>query len=229
MTRTLNPAAFRRRRQAVVAGACAMLLAAGCGPTAEEPPGSGEARGGKDAHPLPAGMEVEPGEPAERFTLTAQDGEPFDSASLAGKVWVGSIFFANCPGPCFRENQAIRDLLAEFEDDDVVAVSITCDPENDTPAVLEHYAARFEADPRRWIFLTGEMPEIKRIANDILFLPAEVGVHAERGVVFDRQGRLRGSFHLLDPDRIRRMKAMIRDLLDEPAADADDPAGSEEA
>lgn len=214
---------------AVTVAASAMLLAAGCGPTAKEPASGTSGRGGTDTHPLPAGMEVEPGEPAERFTLTAQDGEPFDSASLAGKVWIGSIFFANCPGPCFRENQAIRDVLAEFEDDDLVAVSITCDPENDTPEVLEHYAARFEADPRRWIFLTGEMSEIKRIANDTLFLPAEVGVHAERGVVFDRQGRLRGSFHLLDADRIRRMKAMIRDLLEEPAADADDPAKSEEA
>ena len=71
------------------------------------------------------------GQPAERFELTDQEGNQFDSASLKGKVWMGSVFFANCPGPCFRENQAIADILREIDDPNFVAVSLTCDPEND--------------------------------------------------------------------------------------------------
>jgi cytochrome oxidase Cu insertion factor (SCO1/SenC/PrrC family) len=83
--------------------------------------------------------------------------------------------------------------------------------------VLDHYSKRFGVDPTRWKFLTGDMEEIKRIANESFFLPAEVGVHSERGVIFDRQGRLRGSFHLLQPDRVAVMKKTIRDVLAEPS------------
>lgn len=166
---------------------------------------------------LPAPERMAPGAAIEPFRLTDQSGASFDSSALAGKVWIGSIFFANCPGPCFRENQALADILAEIADPDLMAVSITCDPENDKPNVLDHYSKRFGADPTRWKFLTGEMDEIKRVANETFFLPAEVGVHSERGVIFDRQGRLRGSFHLLQPDRVAVMKKTIRDVLAEPA------------
>ena len=159
-------------------------------------------------------------EPAARFELTDQEGNQFDSADLQGKVWMGSVFFANCPGPCFRENQAIADILREIDDPNFVAVSLTCDPENDTPAALEHYADRFEADPQRWKFLTGDMDVIKRVGTKTLILPVEVGVHSERGVVFDRQGRLRGSYHLLQEDRVERLKKLIRDVLAEDNATA---------
>jgi cytochrome oxidase Cu insertion factor (SCO1/SenC/PrrC family) len=164
---------------------------------------------------------MKPGAACMPFVLTAQDGSSFDSTSLAGKVWLASVFFSNCPGPCFRENQAVADILREIDDPDFVAVSITCDPDTDTPDVLRRYADRFEADPARWKFLTGDFALIKKLANESFLLPAEVGVHSERGVVFDRQGRLRGSYHLLQPDRVELLEKLIREVLAEkPAADS---------
>ena len=202
-------------------GAC--LVAAGCGPD----PGSGSAVGSA-RQPLPAPERMGPGEKASAFTLTGTDGIPFDSSSLAGKVWIASVFFANCPGPCFRENQSIAAILREIDDPSLMAVSLTCDPENDTPEALGRYAARFEADPARWKFLTGDMAVIKEIANKTFLLPAEVGVHSERGAIFDRQGRLRGSFHLLQEDRVEAMKKMLREVLAEesprPAGERAEPA-----
>ena len=203
-----------------------LLLAgclAGCGsprrlPTSAERPTAGP-------EPVPARME-EPGEKARPFVLTDQAGEAFDSRSLTGKVWVGSVFFANCPGPCFRENQALADMLREIDSPDLVVVSLTCDPENDTPEVLRRYAERFDADTSRWKFLTGDMETIKTIANQSFRLPAEVGVHSERGVVFDRQGRLRGGYHLLQADRVDLLKKLVREVLEEPADDRQPaPAG----
>lgn len=167
---------------------------------------------------------IQKGEPAARFQLTDQEGNQFDSATLKGKVWMGSVFFANCPGPCFRENQAIADILREIDDPNFIAVSLTCDPDNDTPAALAHYADRFEADPQRWKFLTGDMDVIKRVGTKTFLLPVEIGVHSERGAVFDRQGRLRGSYHLLQEDRVNRLKKLIRDVL----AEEDVAAGAEE-
>jgi cytochrome oxidase Cu insertion factor (SCO1/SenC/PrrC family) len=107
----------------------------------------------------------------------------------------------------------------------LIAVSLTCDPENDTPEVLRRYADRFDADLTRWKFLTGEMATIKLVANDAFRLPAEVGVHSERGVVFDRQGRLRGGYHLLQPDRVELLKKLIREVL----AEEPPPGGAEGA
>lgn len=171
--------------------------------------------------PAPAPPRVStPGESIAPFTLTDQTGSPFESKSLDGKVWIGSVFFANCPGPCFRENQALADILREIDSPDLVAVSLTCDPDNDTPEVLRRYADRFEADPARWKFLTGDMAVIKEVANDGFQLVAEVGVHAERGVVFDRRGRLRGGYHLLQPDKVELLKKLVREVLDEELVDA---------
>jgi cytochrome oxidase Cu insertion factor (SCO1/SenC/PrrC family) len=179
--------------------------------------------------PAPAPERMQPGAVAAGFTLTERDGLPFDSATLRGKVWLASVFFANCPGPCFRENQALADILRNIPDPDFMVVSVTCDPDNDTPEALRRYADRFQADPERWKFLTGDMASIKKIANETFLLPAEVGVHSERGVVFDRQGRLRGSYHLLQPDRVKLLEQLIRDVLAEPAEPEEAAAEVEQA
>jgi protein SCO1/2 len=205
----------------------ALLLLAGCG----ERPVAVVGRAEPD--PETAAL-VAAADPDAPFTLTDQNGEAFSSESLAGKVWLGAVFFANCPGPCFRENQAIADILREIEDPDFMAVSLTCDPDNDTPEALRRYADRFQADPVRWKFLTGDMAEITRVGMGKFKLPVEVGVHAEKGVVFDRAGKLRGGYSLTDADRVELLKKLIREVLDEePAAaeagESEPPAAGEGA
>ena len=155
------------------------------------------------------------------FTLRDQTGAEFSSESLKGRVWMGAIFFANCPGPCFRENQAIADILREIEDPDFMVVSLTCDPANDTPEALATYAARFDADPKRWKFLTGDLKLIEQVGQKVFRLPVELGVHSERGVVFDRQGRLRGGYHLLQQDRVDLLIKLIREVLAEKTSAAE--------
>ncbi len=207
------PARPMRAAAATLGAAAALVCLGGCAAR----PSVVIEKPSEDA-PAPVAGRVKAGDEAGAFVLTDQTGAPFDSAALAGKVWVGSVFFANCPGPCFRENQALADILREIDHPDLVVVSLTCDPENDTPEALGRYAERFEADAARWKFLTGDMAVIKRIANGTFRLPAEVGVHSERGVVFDRQGKLRGGYHLLQPDRVEQLKALVREVLAEEAA-----------
>lgn len=155
------------------------------------------------------------------FTLRDQTGAEFSSESLKGRVWMGAIFFANCPGPCFRENQAIAEILREIDDPDFLVVSLTCDPANDTPETLASYAARFDADPKRWKFLTGDLKLIEQVGQKVFRLPVELGVHSERGVVFDRQGRMRGGYHLLQQDRVDLLKRLIREVLAEKTSASD--------
>lgn len=199
-------------------GSTLLVLAAvsGCGRPAAPPPRPAVVAG-KVA--VDEAAEAPPNLVDVPFTLRDQTGAEFSSTSLAGRVVLGAIFFANCPGPCFRENQAIADVLRRIDDPDLLVVSLTCDPANDTPEALAAYAKRFEADPERWKFLTGDLAVIERIGRQAFRLPVELGVHSERGVVFDRQGRLRGGYHLLDADKVKQLEGLIREVLAEkPAA-----------
>jgi len=217
-------------RPAVRSGAAAILVGCMAGCTGEQ-----SVQTTRPETPAPIAGTVAPDDetavPAGDvpFVLTDQTGATFDSTSLRGRVWMGAIFFSNCPGPCFRENQAVADILREIDDPDFVVVSLTCDPENDTPDVLRRYADRFEADPARWKFLTGDMAVIRSVGLGLFKLPVEVGVHSERGVVFDRQGRLRGGYHLLQEDRVAALKRLIREVLAETDDASESPGDGKES
>ena len=176
------------------------------------------------------------GPPIKDFTLIERSGRPFDSKELKGHPWIGSFFFASCPGPCWQQNQALKGVLDDFKDTDLRMVSITCDPRNDSPEVLSRYADRFPADPARWVFLTGDLDYIKRIGHDIFLQYVQEGQHLNHALVIDRDGKIRGSFDVLDPAKTAEMKTLVRQVLDEkpspekpaaetaPATQADQPA-----
>jgi cytochrome oxidase Cu insertion factor (SCO1/SenC/PrrC family) len=146
------------------------------------------------------------------FELTDQTGEPFKSDTLDGKVWVASFFFTNCPGTCWRLNQALSSLQGEL-DDEVRLISITCDPKNDTPEALAKYAKHFKAEPERWTFLTGDFKAIQKIGQQSFLVAVQEGVHSERAMVVDRTGKVRGSFNMLDQDQIAKLKKTVGELL----------------
>jgi protein SCO1/2 len=127
-------------------------------------------------------------------------------------VWVVTFFFTSCPGPCFRQNQALAKVQEDLDGRDVRFVSITCDPTIDTPAVLKEYAARFNADPKRWLFLTGEFASIKAIAQKQFLLPLDKQMHSERAVVIDHTGEIRDVFDTLEAEDLKRMTRFLVEL-----------------
>jgi protein SCO1/2 len=160
------------------------------------------------------------GPPLTDFVLTDQDGKPFDSASLRGKVWVGSFFFTNCPAVCWRLNQTLAGLQQTNPQSKVRYLSITCDPANDTPAALTKYAKHFQADPARWTFLTGDMNLIRRIGNDFFQVAVETETHSDRAFVVDRAGQVRGRFRLTEPEQVEMLKRLVAQLEAEPGPDS---------
>ena len=98
------------------------------------------------------------------FTLTDQDGRSFGSADLGGKPAVINFFFTSCPSICPRLTRAMRSLQRRFAGAglEVQLVSISVDPETDTPARLTAYARKYEIDPRNWRLLTGRREEVRR-------------------------------------------------------------------
>ncbi len=114
-----------------------------------------------------------PAEPLEvygqvpEFSLVERSGEPVTRARLVGRVSVVEFFYTRCEDSCPLQNAHLARLQAEHKDvADLQLVSITVDPDHDTPPVLREYAARFGADPRRWLFLTGQRDAIYRLAVD---------------------------------------------------------------
>ncbi len=149
------------------------------------------------------------------FTLTERSGREFSSAELEGKVWVAGFFFTGCTSLCREQNLFIQKLQTEYGERGVQFLSITCDPESDTPERLTEYAKLFDADPEKWFFLTGELSYLQQVGNKQFHLAVAEKTHSERLVVIDKWGAMRGNFHWTDPEDAHRMKERIETLLAE--------------
>ncbi len=177
-------------------------------------------RNGKDSS-LPAYWSV------PDFQLIAHDGKPFGLKDLRGKIWVAEFFFASCAGICPIMNQNMTEVQKAFADNpDVVIVSITVDPKNDTPEVLREYRQNFNAMDGKWFFLTGDKKAIYRLARHGFKVaaeevpPQEEGgatdfIHSDRFILVDRQGRIRGYYNGTDKEQVQKLIADIRKLLGE--------------
>jgi protein SCO1 len=139
------------------------------------------------------------------FTLTNQNGQVTTLADLTNHVWVADIIFTRCAGPCPRLTAQMKGLEILLPDK-VRLVTITTDPDNDTPSVLKKYGERFAADSNHWIFLTGTKKEIATLASDSLKLssvpvkldeqknPVDLFIHSTYFVIVDKHAQLRAVF-----------------------------------
>ena len=100
---------------------------------------------------------------------------------------------------------------------DVRLVSFTVDPKRDTPAVLAEYGKRYQADPARWFFLTGDEARLHSLGRDAFKLHNVDGtlVHSTRFVLLDGQSRIRGYYGTEDEDPVARVLAAISRLRGE--------------
>lgn len=145
------------------------------------------------------------------FAFTERSGRTVTREDLLGKPWIVGLFFTSCAGPCPRLNGDIRRYLQDqLAGSDVRIVSLTVDPEHDTPEVLREYADAFTADADRWLFLTGDERALHTFAIDGLRLavsppPEDANAagrlaqrlditHATRLVAVDREGRIAGYY-----------------------------------
>jgi cytochrome oxidase Cu insertion factor (SCO1/SenC/PrrC family) len=147
------------------------------------------------------------------FKLTNQNGATVTLATLKGHVWVADIIFTRCAGPCLTMSRQMQELQSALPASSPVRlVSLTTDPDFDTPPVLTRYAERFGADTNRWMFLTGTKPGLAALAQNGLKLsavektseeresPEDLFIHSTIFVTVDKQGRLRGVFQTEGPE-----------------------------
>ena len=138
------------------------------------------------------------GSPVPDFTLTDQTGRPWSFSTLSGKVVALNFIYTRCALPqfCLRVTNNFAVLQKRFQRElgrDLMLVTVTFDPERDTPAVLARYAAQWKADPKTWPFLTGEVAAVRRVSSlfGIESFPDEgLMNHSLRTTVIDRKGTI---------------------------------------
>lgn len=175
------------------------------------------------SEPRPAGEQQEW---IRDFELTERSGRTFDSGKeMPGQVWVTSVFFSSCNKSCRQQNAIVQELQNRFREQRVRFLSITCDPETDTPDQLRSYARQFDADPQRWLFLSGDMQYIRRIAAERFEIAADndekLGPgHSDQFTVTDKWGNNRGRFIWRDSGAVDALEQLVGELLNE----VEDPA-----
>jgi cytochrome oxidase Cu insertion factor (SCO1/SenC/PrrC family) len=200
-----------------------LLVCAGCGPSA-----------GRTKTEQPASPELD--YPVGAFALTERDGRTVTEKDLAGKVWVASFVFTRCLGPCPAVTGTVKELQADLKDvSDVRFVTFTVDPSRDNPGELQKYAAKYGADPERWLFLTGPESTIHALMKDQFKLAvgrkedAKEGDeydHSTRLTVVDKTGVIRATFAGMRDDtqpggaeafaeNLKRLKEAVRRLAAE--------------
>ncbi len=158
------------------------------------------------------------------FELTNRDGRRVALADLAGNPWIADFIFTRCAGPCPLMSRNFQDLGLQLPPG-VRRVSFSVDPEYDTPEVLQGYAERFNAG-EDWLFLTGEIDEVRKLAIEGFLLgvyPAEGEenehgpfLHSTRSVLVDAQGQIRGYYDLFEEGAAERLLAEVRALAAKP-------------
>ena len=105
---------------------------------------------------------------APDFALTSQDGAEVTLGDFRGKVVAVTFIYISCPDVC----PMLSDKMARVQDElgadfgsKVAFLSITVDPERDTPEVLKEYAEALDADLAGWSFLTGTPAAVRDVAH----------------------------------------------------------------
>lgn len=149
------------------------------------------------------------------FVLTDQDGRPLEFRKLRGKPLVINFMYTSCPDVCTlltASLKILRERLTPGEAGSVRFLSITMDPEVDTPEVLKAYSRRRQTDAANWWWLTGKAAELAPVWQEfgvsVKRLDRGLIEHTTLTVVADAEGNMRFAYSGSAPDP----DALLEDL-----------------
>lgn len=157
------------------------------------------------------------------FSLLNQDGKQVGAEIMKGKIIVADFFFTKCPDICITLSSELIRVQEAFENNpEVMILSHSVDPGNDTPEALHDYAERYGADTEKWIFLTGEKKELYNLircgyfvsANEVPTNPDSF-IHTDKMVLLDKEGRIRGYYTGTERKDVDRLITEIQILKKE--------------
>jgi cytochrome oxidase Cu insertion factor (SCO1/SenC/PrrC family) len=158
------------------------------------------------------------------FKLTERSGAEVNLSQLRGKIWIADFIYTTCTDTCPLQTAAMAKLQRQFTAQSTVQfVSVSVDPERDTPQVLSAYADKHEADRQRWYFLTGQRNQVIKLIRDgfhlgVAALPDSSEAngmipHSPRFVLVDQQAQIRGYYDSREIEGLARLRNDIEILL----------------
>ncbi|KAB2918618.1 MAG: SCO family protein [Bacteroidetes bacterium] len=155
------------------------------------------------------------------FSFTDQKGFLLTNDSVKGKIRIVNFFFARCQGVCPKMNNNLTLVYDKYKQSpDIVFISHTVDPENDSTEVLAEYARVRDIRYGNWFFVTGKYEQIAFIQNQYL-LPKADGAsadqiaHSQHLILVDKEERIRGAYDGLKMNEVLQLKEDIKLLLAE--------------
>ena len=159
-----------------------------------------------------------------QFKFENQDKVSVNNDSYLGKVYAMNFFFSACPVQCPMVTNNLTVVHNEFKgNDQVMLVSVTLDPESDTPKRLKKYAVEgYGIDTKYWDFLRAGENYTFSFMNNSFFQPGakdekeQGGIgHSANVVLVDQEGRFRSWYDGREPDELEQLVTDIKTLLNE--------------
>jgi protein SCO1/2 len=156
------------------------------------------------------------------FSFTDQNGDPFGTDQLSGKVWIADFIFTNCKSVCTPMTRKMAELQTSFKEENVEVefVTFTVDPDTDTPQVLKEYFGQFSEDESNWHLLTGYSSEaIEKIAlnqfQTIVQKPNTSGqfIHGTNFYVIDQKGHIVNEYSYSEVSFEEQILAEVKRLI----------------
>ncbi len=158
------------------------------------------------------------------FALTNQGGETVTENTFKGKIYVADFFFTTCAGICPKMTTNMMELQTEFlKDDEVLLLSHSVTPEQDSVPVLKRYAEDKGVISNKWHLVTGTQQEIYKLGRKEYFVEEDLGVtkeddeflHTENFVLIDKNRHIRGIYNGLNKTAVKQLIADIKTLKQE--------------
>lgn len=134
------------------------------------------------------------------FELTDQNSKIITNKDMLGKVYLVEFFFSKCPTICPVMNSNMKYIDETINSKDFGIISISIDPENDTPEVLKNHAKKLGTRSKNWHFLSGDRDYIGKLADQFdIFVgdkedESESLNHSGMIALVDKEGNLRSRF-----------------------------------
>lgn len=146
------------------------------------------------------------------FRLVDNTGETFSRSDMLKTKWVTNFIFTRCPSMCPTMSLQFQ-LLSKTLPSDAGLLSITVDPEHDTPDVLASYAEKYADGIKKWHFLTGTKVDInKMIQSCHLGVEDDPNMHSLRFILIDDKAQIRGYYDSTDPGVLQKIREDISKL-----------------
>ncbi|WP_179320437.1 SCO family protein [Winogradskyella helgolandensis] len=158
------------------------------------------------------------------FELTNQLGEKVTQSTFENKIYITDFFFASCPGICPQMTGNMFKLQEEFiNDDEVLFLSHTVTPTQDSVPVLKNYADKYGAIDHKWHLVTGDRIDIYELGRDQYFVENDLRepktiddfLHTENFLLIDKNKHIRGIYNGLNRASMQQLIIDVKALKEE--------------